>query len=547
MLGIAVGVALLFASQVASTSLDGSVAAARPAAWSATCSCSCGAQPAGLRRTPARRGQRLPGVQRRVPVLEQHADVIGPRGQRVGGPDRHRPAASRTLGGPLLRHFSARQLERPAGARAARPGRAGDRRRHPQPVEAAGRRAREHRSARRRRSHEGDIGALVHSPVAIAPLAYAQQLTGMQGRITRIFVRARARARTRRVRAGLVHARGGRLNVEPGRLRRDAVQPGRRRRPTSPPTCSRRSARWSASCSPSTRCCSRCRCAAAWSATCALDGRLARMTSRRCCSTRWSSASLASRARAGARRLLSLALFHANPATCRSPSRSARSGSSPGRASRSPSAAGMLAALRRRARAAASDILSRRSLRRARGGESVAGAWAARGVLGAALLCLALTTAILLARPAARSSGSSALVVALLLLLPLLLRRLRRWPSSGCSARCMAAPRRSGGRSSCARPPTRALAGDRGDRRDRGVRQRRDPGRPPNLQRGLDSRLAAMNRDADVWVAPSGTRTCWPPRRSRTHARRARAAAGRASRRRLPRRASSTSATAASG
>ena len=36
----------------------------------------------------------------------------------------------------------------------------------------------------------GTIGALVHSPVAVAPLAYAQKLTGMRGRITRLFVQA---------------------------------------------------------------------------------------------------------------------------------------------------------------------------------------------------------------------------------------------------------------------------------------------------------------------------------------------------------------------
>ena len=35
-----------------------------------------------------------------------------------------------------------------------------------------------------------NIGALVDSPVAVAPLAYAQELSGMRGRVTRIFVQA---------------------------------------------------------------------------------------------------------------------------------------------------------------------------------------------------------------------------------------------------------------------------------------------------------------------------------------------------------------------
>jgi putative ABC transport system permease protein len=36
---------------------------------------------------------------------------------------------------------------------------------------------------------EEEIGELVHSPVALAPFAYAQRLSGMRGRATRIFVR----------------------------------------------------------------------------------------------------------------------------------------------------------------------------------------------------------------------------------------------------------------------------------------------------------------------------------------------------------------------
>ena len=59
-----------------------------------------------------------------------------------------------------------------------------------------------------------DVGALVNSPVAVAPLAYAQKLTGMRGRITRIFVEARAGSEGE-VRAGLVRLAAGHLNVEP--------------------------------------------------------------------------------------------------------------------------------------------------------------------------------------------------------------------------------------------------------------------------------------------------------------------------------------------
>ena len=58
------------------------------------------------------------------------------------------------------------------------------------------------------------IGGLAHSPVAVAPLAYAQKLTGMRGRITRIFVQA-IPGRELQVRAGLQRLAAGRLNVEP--------------------------------------------------------------------------------------------------------------------------------------------------------------------------------------------------------------------------------------------------------------------------------------------------------------------------------------------
>jgi putative ABC transport system permease protein len=47
-----------------------------------------------------------------------------------------------------------------------------------------------------------DIGALVNSPVALTPVAYAQRLTGMTGRLTRVFIQAR-RGRKREVQAGL--------------------------------------------------------------------------------------------------------------------------------------------------------------------------------------------------------------------------------------------------------------------------------------------------------------------------------------------------------
>ena len=61
---------------------------------------------------------------------------------------------------------------------------------------------------------EADIGPLVHSPVAIAPLAYAQRLAGMQGRISRILVQPQP-GREGEARAELTRLAAGRLNVLP--------------------------------------------------------------------------------------------------------------------------------------------------------------------------------------------------------------------------------------------------------------------------------------------------------------------------------------------
>ena len=126
-LGIAVGVALLFASQVASTSLtplgrrahqpdrrQHAVPARRDEAPTASAN-ACSTRCAGC-----------PGVQVALPVLEQQANVIGPQRPALGRPDRHRPTlrALRRAAAAALLSSAAR---RAAGDRAAGADRAGDR------------------------------------------------------------------------------------------------------------------------------------------------------------------------------------------------------------------------------------------------------------------------------------------------------------------------------------------------------------------------------------------------------------------------------------
>ena len=212
-LGIAVGVALLFASQVASTSLARSVAELSSQIVGST-QLQLDARGAdGFEEHLLREVRAVPGVRVALPVLEQQANVIGPAGERsvdLIGTD---PRFAR-FAGSLLRRFSAAQIS--AQQAIALPG----------PLaQAIGAGPLQTIKLQVGASvvttllgatlGESDIGGLVHSPVAIAPVRYAQRITGMEGRITRIFVQAQP-GRLGEVRATLsgIAARSG-LNLEP--------------------------------------------------------------------------------------------------------------------------------------------------------------------------------------------------------------------------------------------------------------------------------------------------------------------------------------------
>jgi putative ABC transport system permease protein len=186
--GIAVGVALLFGSQIASTSLTRSISQLTGQIVGETQFQLDARSPAGFDERLLGEVRRLRGVRTALPVLEQQANVIGPRGRRsvdLIGTD---PRLAR-LAGSLLRHFSSRQL---AAQRAIV---------LPEPIaKAIGSGPLETVKLQIGAGvvetllgavlQESDIGGLVHSPVALAPVAYAQRLAGMPGRLTRIFVQA---------------------------------------------------------------------------------------------------------------------------------------------------------------------------------------------------------------------------------------------------------------------------------------------------------------------------------------------------------------------
>lgn len=184
--GIGVGVALLFASQVASQSLDGSVRQLADQLVAGTQYQLDARSSEGFDERIVREVRAVRGIRAALPLMEQSATVIGPKG-RVSvdliGAD---PRFAR-FGGPLLRHFSARQLahQRAIGLPV-------------QIANAVGLQAFQDATLQVRgvtketfvgaTLSEGEVGRLADSQIALAPISYAQEVAGARGRITRVFV-----------------------------------------------------------------------------------------------------------------------------------------------------------------------------------------------------------------------------------------------------------------------------------------------------------------------------------------------------------------------
>ncbi len=214
--GITVGVALVFAALVANNSLTGSVRQLSEGIVGSATLELAGRGADGFDESLLSRVARIDGVEAAAPVLEVRANIVGPEGRRsvqlFGGDPRFAE-----IGGPLLSLFAtkdptkARELasqrgvaipEPMADALGILPTRAFSAEIGSRTVEVPlalplSRKA---------------IGGLVDSPVAIAPLAYAQEMAGMEGRVSRIFVRP-ARGRDGDVASALRRLAGNRLNV----------------------------------------------------------------------------------------------------------------------------------------------------------------------------------------------------------------------------------------------------------------------------------------------------------------------------------------------
>ncbi len=211
-LGIAVGVALLFASQIVGASPDRSMRQLVSGVIGTMRLQLAARGPEGFTQGVLGDVQRLPGVQAAIPVLQERANLIGPVGQQpveLLSTD----ARFAHLGGPLLRRFSAAQLnhQRALAMPLELAGSVGLSSLESAELQIGGRAVRAFVGAV---LFEGGLGVLAHSRFVFAPLAYAQQLARLPGRITGVFVRPRA-GHERQVHAELERLAAGRLNVQP--------------------------------------------------------------------------------------------------------------------------------------------------------------------------------------------------------------------------------------------------------------------------------------------------------------------------------------------
>ncbi|HUB35860.1 MAG TPA: FtsX-like permease family protein [Solirubrobacteraceae bacterium] len=212
-IGIAVGVALLFASQVASTSLNGSVHELTASLVGQSRLQLQARGPEGFSERLLPQIRRLPGVISAAPVLDLPANVIGPRGERSVELIGAEPSFVH-LGGAVLQHFSAAALSRQHVVALPEPiaSQLGVGNLQPVTVDIG---ASSRRVLLGLTLRSGEIGPLADSPVLLAPLAFAQQLAGTPGVISRVFVRSPA-DRQQEVQAELARlAAAHRLNLEP--------------------------------------------------------------------------------------------------------------------------------------------------------------------------------------------------------------------------------------------------------------------------------------------------------------------------------------------
>ena len=218
-LGVAIAVALVFATMVASASIAGSAGAVIHTVIGPASLQIRARGDDGLEERMLARVERLPGVEQAGPLLEQTATLAGPGGRSLtvdlagadtslvvlNGLAHTLPVAALSPGGVGLSVTAARALGLPPAASAG-PGGLGevtlDLRGRAIPLKVSAVLGPE------------TFGALAQAEVAVMPLKNLQELAGLESQITRVLVETEPGARAR-VRGELERLAGGRLTVQP--------------------------------------------------------------------------------------------------------------------------------------------------------------------------------------------------------------------------------------------------------------------------------------------------------------------------------------------
>jgi putative ABC transport system permease protein len=212
--GIAAGVALLFAVQVANSSISGSVEQLVHGITGQFTLQVAARDSSGFDQALTNSVAATHGVRIAAPVLEQRVGISGPHGHAnvdlVGV-----TSAISDVGGPLVNGFGGRFGPRLAPALLLPKPLADQLGAHrDQFVTLATRQPIALRVPVSATLDRSQIGTAIDSPLAVAPLSYVQALTGLPRRVTRILVAVTPGSESG-VRRALVGLAGGRLSVEP--------------------------------------------------------------------------------------------------------------------------------------------------------------------------------------------------------------------------------------------------------------------------------------------------------------------------------------------
>ncbi len=210
--GIAAGVALLFASQIASASLSSSVGQLNSGIVGSAKLQLTARNAQGFSEKLVGEVRHLAGVRVAAPLLEVTANIRGPKGSEsveLVGADgsllQLKGALVHKVGLNPFGGVSAIVLPTPVA------GKIGVHKfGSTVSVEALGHLT---EAGLYQRLTEKQIGALISSPIAVGPLEYVQEASGLTGRVSRILVEP-APGQTASVRAGLQRIAAGRLGVE---------------------------------------------------------------------------------------------------------------------------------------------------------------------------------------------------------------------------------------------------------------------------------------------------------------------------------------------